>query len=110
MKYEMTLIVPAKLVGTILELLDGEGCMVRTTPHTATNGPKIHRRRAPRGGPNAGIKVAYAALQAGLHTSKQIEDFFESKGLSRNSAGPRLCDLRTQGKAKQLSRNEWALA
>lgn len=69
-KFEMHLIVPPKLVGTIVELMEGEGVIVSMNPHNEKG-----KRNGPRyagGKRNKGISGANAALAIIKESAKPL--------------------------------------
>ena len=103
-KYVMTLIVPARLVGTILDVLKGEGLMVKTEPYVETEQqqqPKKKEFRYAGGKRNKGISgvdLAIQSIQAGVKTDRGLMKAFVIKGFSENSSGPVISRLLQEGR------------
>jgi len=91
-KFELRLIVPAKLVGTIVELVEGEGILVEMKPHHDNN----KRRHAPyprhvEPGLTASEYMDKFIEQAkGKFTIKEVEQAFAIKGWAKGTASSRL--------------------
>ena len=101
-KFEITLIAPAKLVGTIVELLNDEGCLVSMRPYVETDTPKKPLHRFHGGKRNKGISAANAVLEAldkNLRIPDSIGNYIASNyGFAPNSASPALSRLLTEGR------------
>lgn len=103
-KFEMHLIVPAKLVGTIVELMEGEGVLVSMNPH---NDKK--KQHYANGKKNKGISGSDAALEilsasGKPMTYKQVGKLMASKyNFSESSASPALSVL---AKSKKVIRKD----
>lgn len=91
-RFELKLIVPAKLVGTIVELVEGEGILVSMTPHQ--NGH--HKRSGPRhheADMTADKLLAQylGGLKSGASfTNKDVEKVFKATGYSPKTVSSRL--------------------
>jgi hypothetical protein len=94
-KFEMRLIVPTKLVGPIVELVEeGEGIIVTMTPHSETSGKKTPRYVD--GKRNKGISANELVLQTlvtGPTTYEQLAQRFVDKGFAKTSLSPTLSRL-----------------
>lgn len=104
-KFDMHIIVPAKMIGTIVELLAGEGILVSVAPKAPDNGhTKAHRGRySPGTGGrtiNSGRTVVLEALKTGPKTIKELEDLFRTQGRASNSVSPVLSGLSAAGTIK----------
>ena len=93
-RFKMHLEVPSKLVGTIIELLDGEGILVSVEP--VVDKPKKVTRYA-GGKRNKGISAVGLIVEC-LTKSKvlnmsQLRAFFTDRGFSENSVHPSLSKL-----------------
>lgn len=100
-KFDVHLIVPANLVGTIVELMQGSGVLVSMTPH---EGREARRKHFYRGGKrDKGISADDAILEylrasAGLATLKQLSSYLSSKySFADSSAGAAVSGMIKEG-------------
>lgn len=115
-QYEMHLIVPAKLVGTIIELLDGEGILVSTAPYDEkkSQAPVAKKRKFKfaHGIKNKGVRGRELALEMvgrGPVTEAQARNIFVAKGFAPTSAQAFLSELKCEGRAKRDANGYWSL-
>lgn len=106
--YPVSLKVPARLLGPLLELFEGEGIEVKI------GNPIESDARPPRGprrrGVHATCDIATKALAEGPKTSAQIAATMVAAGYSPNSAHPALGKLKARGKVVQTGPALWELA
>lgn len=106
--YPVSLKVPARLLGPLLELFEGEGIEVKI------GNPIESDARRPRGprrrGVHATCDIATKALAEGPKTSAQIAATMVAAGYSPNSAGSALGKLKARGKVVQAGPALWELA
>jgi hypothetical protein len=113
MKYEMNLIVPVRLVGPIMELLDGEGVLVSTKPHDetmATGNKKVFRYAG--GKKNKGIsseELIKQMLADGSKTDKEMSFAFKRHGFADTSTAASLSHYRIKGLVRRDANNKWEL-
>jgi hypothetical protein len=106
-KMLMHLIVPAALVGTIIELVSGEGIVVKVETHTDEK-----KVRFANGKRNKGIKgddLLLSLLKACAMTSEAIEKAFIAKGFARSSVSPTVSKLRNNKKIARNDKGLWHL-
>jgi allophanate hydrolase subunit 2 len=90
-KFELRLIVPAKLVGTIVELVEGEGILVEMKPHHENNKRKHSVPRHVEPGLTANDYMdTFLGQTKGKFTIKDVEQAFAKKGWARGTASSRL--------------------
>jgi hypothetical protein len=93
-KFELRLIVPAKLVGTIVELVEGEGILVEMKPHHENNRSKRRHAPYPRhvepGLTASDYMNTFLAQIKGKFSVKDVEQAFAAKGWARGTASSRL--------------------
>lgn len=87
-KYEMTMVVPAKLIGTIVEIIDKEGIKATIVPARESTVPKKRMRYA--GGKRdkgiLGTELAREILSQGPTKLKAAEKIFLEKGFAKSTA------------------------
>lgn len=97
-KFELILIVPAKLVGTIVELMEDSGVLVSMKPHNHT--PKRVQRHHEPGMTADDLMAQFIKAVKGQFTYKQVEEVFKAKGFKPGTASSRLA----MAKSKKLIR------
>jgi hypothetical protein len=105
-KFELRLIVPAKLVGTIVELVEGEGILVSMTPSYAKPNHRsspIHRTHIPGLTADGLMQEYLASLKSKEQfTNRDVEKVFKDRGYSPKSASSRLSACVSKKQAKRL--------
>ena len=91
-KFELRLIVPAKLVGTIVELVEGEGILVEMKPHNEVKHKKhaVYPRHVDPETTASEYMNTFIAQVKGKFTIKDVEQAFAMKGWARGTASSRL--------------------
>jgi len=105
-KYMMHLVVPVRLVGDILQIMQGEGIMVKCEPYIETEPSTKPRSKYYVGGKkNKGIRGVDLAIEAGKSGVRERADFkriFTAKGFSPNSASACLSQLCDEGRFRRV--------
>jgi hypothetical protein len=113
-KYKVELIVPAKLFGTIMEVLEGCGVMVKAEPYVNGDASRKLPRyngaggsRFANGQSNKGVKgndLFLSLLPADMRT---IEKEFINRGFALSTASATGSWLRSEGKATKDATGVW---
>ena len=110
-KFEMKLIVPTKLVGAVVELMEGEGIIVHMAPFVEENktkprkGSGQHYAGGKRDKGISGNEAVMAILKESklALTAEQVgKKMAERWGFSANSASPVLSKLQADKKVKRV--------
>ena len=98
-KFDMHIIVPAKMVGTIIELLAGEGILVSVKPQENQSHSRVTKHHRATGSRiENGRTIILDALSSGPKTFAVLESLFASKGRATNSVSPVLSGLTAANK------------
>lgn len=104
-KFDVHVIVPAKLIGTLVELLEGEGCLVSMEPYVEKVGIKKPKFAYAGGKRNKGISgydAVIEAIKVGYRTTEKIADHMVKEyGFAPTSASPAITHLKAAGRIKQ---------
>lgn len=113
-KFEMHLIVPTRLVGAIVELMDGEGVVVTMSPHVETKrtNSKSHYANGKKdkgiSGPDAVREVMTQAGRPML--AKEVGRLLASKhGFAVGTASPVLSKFLAEGKVVRDDAGKYSL-
>ena len=101
-KFKMHLIVPIKMVGTIIELIADEGILVSVEP-VVEKGKTFRYVGGKRNKGISGSELVLTSLRdhGGLMKVKELEAVFVGKGFSTNSVGPSVSKLVIEKKIKR---------
>ena len=100
-KFELKLIVPAKLVGTIVELVEGEGILVEMKPYANQRHSPIHRHHEPGITAND-LMLEYIKAATKPFTVKDVEQVFKAKGYAIGTVSSRLSMAKTKKLVKTV--------
>jgi hypothetical protein len=91
-RFELRLIVPAKLVGTIVELVEGEGILVEMKPYHENTKRKHnpYPRHYEPGTTATEFMDLFLSSVKGKFSTKDVEQAFAMKGWARGTASSRL--------------------
>lgn len=101
-KFELRLIVPAKLVGTIVELVEGEGILISMTPSNQHRASPITRHHEPDMTADQLMQQFLSGIKIG-HRFNNVEliKAFRARGYSPKTVSSRVS---TYVKSKQIKR------
>jgi hypothetical protein len=104
MKFDLHLIVPTKLVGPIVELLENDGVLIKIEPHHNTHKRPRKGGEGSHGGKGVDlIRSFIASFSPGSQfTSRDVVKFFKANGSALGSASSRLSYAKQQGLVKSL--------
>jgi hypothetical protein len=108
----MHLIVPAKLVGTIVELMDGEGILVSMNPFKGdtTKSKSYHYLGGKRLKGISGRDAVLEAVKQGHKTTERIARYLNTNyNFALKSTSPCLTHLERDGKLKRDANHNWSL-
>jgi len=97
-KFAIHIIVPAKMIGTIIDLLDNEGILVSVTPIDDEKKPSRHRVPRSRKNTQTGQELVLQLLSSGAKTPQQLSTLFQAQGFSSSSYSPCCSKLHAAGK------------
>lgn len=112
--YELHLQVPTKLLTTILELIEGEGILVKMAVLPADEKRKPRKPRHYANGARLkgidGRQLILKTLSSGPKSLTDVMSAFVTHGFAPSSASSRLSQLRAKGEITRLADQKYALA